>query len=94
LNRHTEPLMRILNTYPPGPGMVMALETYCATVESRARDQGREEVRGDIAATVCQGLHASPPRGLVCEACHNAEVMAPINAQMMTELEEARDRSK
>jgi len=84
--KHGEPIMKILSAYPPGPVLAMALETYVQTQEENAREKAREEVP----TGVCEGLHSGPGRGLVCRACHDAEVGAPFVAQVEAEIEIAR----
>ena len=74
--------------YPPGPFLTSALEAYCRTVEEQATLRAKEEVP----TGVCEGLHSGPPRGLVCRACHDAEVGAPFVAQVEAEIEMARKK--
>lgn len=88
--KHGEPIMKILNAYPPGPVLAMALETYVQTQEELARDRTKEEVP----AGICEGLHSGPGRGLVCKSCHDAEVGAPFEAQVIAEIEIARARNQ
>lgn len=83
-SRYTEPLMRILMTYPPGsPGLLVALETYIKTCLDRAH----AEFNNELASTVCEGLHNGPAKGLKCLACYEAEVQVPMQMQVEAERE-------
>ena len=86
--KHGEVVMKLLAAYPAGPFLAAAVETYIQTVEDKAIARTREEVP----TGVCEGLHSGPPRGLVCRACHDAEVGAPFEAQVLAEIEMAKEQ--
>ena len=65
----------------------MAIETYIRTVEANARRAAAD----DVAATVCEGLHNGPPQGLMCRACHAAEVNAPFETQVLADMERSKE---
>jgi len=81
--RHGEIINRLLQTYPSGLGLVVALETYIGTAEAQAYSKAKDEVAG----TVCLGLHNGPPKGLACAACVQAEALAPMVAAVSAEIE-------
>ena len=84
--RHGEILNRIVQSYPAGLGLVVALEAYVGTVEAQAYSKAKDEVAG----TVCLGLHNGPPKGLACAACVQAEAIAPMLATVSAEIEMAK----
>jgi hypothetical protein len=87
--RHADTIQRILATYTAqGAGLISALETYCQTVEDKARSVGR----ADAGVAVCEGLHNGPSRGVMCASCHDAEVNAPMAVAVEAEMEAARER--
>jgi len=88
-SRYTEPLTRILNAYPMGPGMLLALETYVKTVVESATARAEDE----LSRAVCEGL-CSSPRGLKCLACYNAEANVPQMLQLDAEREIAERKPK
>ena len=86
--RHADPIQRILATYGQGVGLVSALETYCQTIEDNAKEAGKANA-GD---NVCIQLHSGPSTGLVCKACHEAEMGAQMLVQVESEMEMAREK--
>jgi hypothetical protein len=84
--RHGEALNRILAAYPPGPGLIAALETYCRTIE----EQGARRDANELAATVCEGLHHGEAQGLKCLKCYMAEQHFTQEAVIEAEIEAKR----
>lgn len=81
--RHVDAFMRILAAYPMGgPALLAGLCTYANSMEERARD----EIRKEVGAGVCQGLHNGPSSGVVCRSCIEAEGTAPFIAQVEEEM--------
>lgn len=68
MGRYTEGLIKVLHSYQ-GPPLVTALEILIATAEENAKVIAANE----IAATVCEGLHEGPGKGLKCRQCYEAE---------------------
>jgi hypothetical protein len=80
-----EPIVRILNTYPPGSdGLIKALENLCKTAEENAyRTLNRVQVE-----QVCEGLHPGTPGvGLKCLSCYMAEQNYEMEKTIRAEVE-------
>lgn len=52
-------------------------------------EQATKVAKEEVPVGVCEGLHSGPARGLMCRACHDAEVGAPFEAQVIAEIEMA-----
>ena len=87
MTKHTDPITRILDAYPPGPGALLALETYCKTVEENALNRGRVEAQATTADTVCWRIHEGPASGLICQACYEAERLTPYVLQVQADMD-------
>lgn len=85
-SRYGDPIARILAAYASGPGLIAALETLIKTAE----DNARTRVRDELAAQVCEQLHAGPPTGLKCRACYEAESGIAMQNQVDAEIEMVR----
>ena len=84
MRSYRDNIVRILYAYPPGTeGLVPALEAICRTAE----ENGAREASGKLAETVCEGLHTSPPRGLKCRSCYNAEQNMMETEKVLSEIE-------
>lgn len=66
-----ENIQKILEAYGSSPRHVMidALEKLIKT----AQDNVRQQIRNEVATTVCEGLHDGPGVGLKCLLCYQAE---------------------
>ena len=82
LTKWGEPVSRVLAAYPPGPGLIAALETLIRTAE----DVTRTKMKDELAAQVCEGLHGGEPSGLKCRACYEAEQLIPMEMTVAAEI--------
>ena len=68
--RYGIPVVKLLNAYPQGSvGLVTAFEQLCKSAELN----GYKLAQGELAASVCDQLHAGPSTGIKCLQCHYAE---------------------
>ena len=86
-SRWGEPLTRILAAYPPGPGLIAALETLIKSAEAQVQTRSRDE----LAAAACEGIHpGKAASGIKCLTCYETMALAPVEATVAAEVATAR----
>lgn len=62
----------VLGEYQAGPRETLV--TALSILVETAAEKLRRQIKDEIAMTVCEGQHEGPPTGIVCKACHDAEL--------------------